>query len=118
MIYKMAEQNEKSKKSIAAGWRKAMQGQWMVQHVPFLLFLAFLAVLYIGNGHYADNTVRATAEANRQLKQLQYQYKTLKAEVMYRSKESELAKAVEPLGLQRNVMPPIRLDADSTATKN
>ena len=96
-------------------WRKALQGQWMVQYVPFLLFLAFLAVLYIGNGHFADNTIRNTADASRELRQLQYQYKTLKAEVMYRSKESELTKAVEPLGLQRNNTPPTLL-ADTTAS--
>jgi hypothetical protein len=111
----MKPKSEKEKKSIATAWRKAIQGQWMVQYVPFLLFLAFLAVLYIGNGHFADNTIRRTAEANRQLKQLQYEYKTLKAEVMYRSKESELTKAVEPLGLLKNTQPPIILKADEQA---
>jgi hypothetical protein len=41
------------------------------------------------------------------LKELQYEYKTLKSEVMFRSKQSELAKAVAPLGLKELVVPPI-----------
>ncbi len=102
----MSKENNKQAK---ASWRKWLQGQWIVQYVPFLLFLAVLAVLYIGNGHYADNTIRNTGKAERELKQLQYQYKTLQAELIFRSKESELARAVEPLGLTRSPEPPIQL---------
>jgi hypothetical protein len=41
---------------------------------------------------------------------MQYEYKTLKSEVMFRSKESELAKAVEPFGLRELEAPPIQLN--------
>lgn len=37
---------------------------------------------------------------------MQYEYKTLKSDVMLRSKQSELAKAVEPLGLKELTEPP------------
>lgn len=103
------EEIKERKISFKAIWRRWMQGQWLVRHVPFALFLSFLAVLYIANGHYTDNTVRNIAKAQQELKQLQYMYKTLKSEVMYRSKESELAKAVEPLGLKRLAEPPVNL---------
>lgn len=94
-----------------------MQGQWMVQYVPFILFLAVLAVVYIGNGHFADNAIRNTGKATRELKQLQYEYKTLQAEVIYRSKESELANAVAPLGLDRSMEPPIKIGEDTTTAR-
>jgi hypothetical protein len=77
--------------------------------VPFFLFLAVLAVIYIYNGHYADKTVRRMNTVNRELKELQYEYKTLKSEVMFRSKQSELAKAVEPFGLKELLAPPVVL---------
>jgi len=48
-----------------------------------------------------------------ELKELQYEYKTLKSEVMFRSKESELAKAVAPFGLEELTRPPFVL-IDST----
>lgn len=90
-------------------WRKLLQGKWLIRHVPFLIFLAVLAVVYIGNGHYADNTVRKTEKAERELRQLQYQYKAVQAEVVYRSRHAELARSVQPMGLMPSVEPPFKL---------
>ena len=90
--------------------RRSLFGyRWIVINIPFFLFLAVLAIVYIYNGHYADNTVRSINKVNRELKELQYEYKTLKSEVMFRSKPSELVKAVEPLGLKELAAPPVVL---------
>ncbi|OQP47769.1 hypothetical protein A4H97_30870 [Niastella yeongjuensis] len=95
--------------------RKRLFGyRWIVKNLPYFLFLAVLAIVYIANGHYADNTVRNINKVNRDLKELQYEYKFLKSEVMFRSKQSEMAKAVEPLGLKELRVPPAVL-VDSTA---
>jgi hypothetical protein len=80
--------------------------RWIMKNVPFFLFLAALAVIYIYNGHYADKISRDINRTNRELKELQYEYKTLKSEVMFRSKQSELARAVNPLGLRELIQPP------------
>lgn len=91
-----------------------------MKNLPFFLFLAALAIVYIANGHYADNTVRNINKVNRDLKELQFEYKTLKSEVMFRSKQSELAKAVEPLGLKELTVPPAVLvdSPDNEKEKN
>lgn len=86
-----------------------LQAKWLVRYVPFALFLGLLGLVYIANGHYADTTVRQISEAGRQMKQLQYEYKTLQAEWMYRSKESELAKVVETIGLKKTKEPPVKI---------
>jgi hypothetical protein len=83
--------------------------QWILRNVPFFLFLAFLAVIYIYNGHYADRVVRDIGKTGRELQELQYEFKSLKSEVMFRSKQSELAKAVEPFGLKPLSSPPLIL---------
>ena len=91
-------------------WQPSQMGyRWVVRNVSFLLFLAALAVIYIYNGHYADKISRDLNRTNKELKELQYEYKTLKSEVMFRSKESELAKAVEPFGLKELTSPPFVL---------
>ena len=90
-------------------WKRLLNHQWIVKNIPFFLFLAVLAVLYIYNGHYADKTVRNINKVSKELKELQYEYKTLKSEVMFRSKQSELAKAVAPLGLTELILPPVVL---------
>jgi hypothetical protein len=94
-------------------WKMAFRYQWLVHNIPYFLFLAALAVLYIYNGHYSDNTIKDIDKTSKQVKELQYEYKTIKSEVMLRSKQSELAKAVEPLGLKELTEPPFVLK-DST----
>jgi len=89
--------------------KRLLRYQWIVKNIPFFLFLGLLAVIYIYNGHYADKVVRDISRTNKEVKELQYEYKTLKSEVMFRSKQSELAKAVEPLGLKEMVKPPVVL---------
>lgn len=77
--------------------------------MPFFLFLSLLAVGYIYNGHYADKLNRDIAKTSKQLQELQYEYKTVKGEVLFRSKQSELMKAVEPLGLKELIASPVVL---------
>lgn len=82
------------------GWKRWLNYQSIVKQIPFFFFLAFLAVIYIYNGHLADKTIRNINRTAREVKELQYEYKAAKSEVMFHSKQSELAKAVEPLGLK------------------
>lgn len=92
-----------------AGWKSWFKLQWIVQNVPYFLFLAALAIMYIYNGHYSDNTIKDINKISRDIKELQFEYKTLKSEVMLQSKQSELVKAVEPLGLKTLTEPPYNL---------
>ena len=90
-------------------FKKWVGYEWIVKNLVFFLFLSLLAVIYIANGHMADNTIRDINSTAKEVKELQYEYKTLKSEVMFRSKQSELAKAVAPLGLKEIVVPPVVL---------
>ena len=90
-------------------WLKIFSYRWITRNIPFFLFLAALAVVYIYNGHYADKTIRSINKVSKELKELHHEYKTLKSEVMFRSKQSELAKAVDTIGLKELTVPPIVL---------
>ncbi len=98
-----------SEQQTKINWKRWLNYQSIVKQVPFFLFLALLAVVYIYNGHYADKTVRNINRTAKEVKELQYEYKAIKAEVMFRSKPSEVAKAVEPLGLKEPAEAPIVL---------
>src|SRR6187551_2027693 len=86
-----------------------MYNRWIVKNIPFYFFIAALAIIYIANGHYADKTMRNINNTEKDLKEMEYEFKTVKQEVIFRSKESELAKAVEPLGLKPLTVPPLRI---------
>lgn len=109
------QQLQQEKSQVQAGWKRWLNYQSIVKQVPFFLFLAMLAVVYIFNGHYADKTIREINRTTKEVKELKYEYITVKSEVMFRSKPSELVKAVEPLGLKELAAPPVVLQ-DSTAT--
>jgi hypothetical protein len=93
-------------------WKSFISYKWVVRNIPFFLFLAALAVLYIYNGHYADKLTRKIGVTEKHIKELEYQYKTVKSEVIFRSKASELVKAVEPMGLKELTEAPVLLNAD------
>jgi hypothetical protein len=93
-------------------WRGLLSYKWVVKNIPFFLFLSALAVLYIYNGHYADKLTRKINVTEKHIKELEYEYKTIKSEVIFRSKASELVKAVEPMGLKELTEPPIVLNAE------
>jgi hypothetical protein len=112
----MQEQNQireqKLKNGIRNSWKQWLNYQSIVKQVPFFLFLALLAIIYIYNGHLADKTIRNIGKTAKEVKELQYEYKTVKSEVMFLSKQSELVKAVEPLGLKELMEAPVVLRSE------
>jgi len=103
----------KQQKEKKPGLKRLLRYNWIVKNIPYFLFLSVLAVIYIYNGHYSDKTIKDINKTGKELKELQYEYKSLRSEVMFRSKQSELAHAVEPLGLKELTQPPMVLK-DST----
>ena len=116
----MSAENRKETQAtnIKADWKKFFNYRSIVSNIPFFLFLSALAVLYIYNGHHADKLVRKIADSERNIKELEYEYKSTKSEVIFRSKASELAKAVEPLGLKELKGPPVLLKDSVQAQPN
>ena len=106
------ENKEEDKKSNVSSKKKHWQwmyNRWIVKNIPFYFFISAIAIVYIANGHYADKTMRKINETEKNLKEMEYEFKTIKQEVIFRSKESELAKAVAPLGLKPLMAPPFRI---------
>lgn len=91
-------------------WKKYFNYRNIVENVGFILFLSTLAIAYIYNGHYADKLSRKISKTEHNVKELEYEYKTIKSEVIYRSKATEMIKSVEPLGLKELKQPPILLN--------
>ena len=104
----MNEQQEQ--KESRREWKKLfLNYHWIVKNTSFFLFLSLLAVLYIYNGHLAEKRIKNINRSARELKELQYEFKTIKSELMFETKQSEVVKAVEPLGLKELMVPPFKL---------
>lgn len=95
-------------------WKRWLNYQSIVKQVPFLFFLALLAVLYIYNGHYADKTIREINRTAKEVKELRYEYIAVKSKVLFQGKQSELVKsdAIKQLELKELETSPVVLKDD------
>lgn len=96
-------------KSVLSEFRKLFKYNWIVENIGFFLFLGLLVIIYIANGHKADKNIRELSKLNKRQVELEYEYKTLKSELMYKTRESELIKAGEPLGLYISEKQPVHI---------
>ncbi|WP_154858809.1 FtsL-like putative cell division protein [Cyclobacterium xiamenense] len=80
-----------------------------VKLVPPFLYAAFLAMLYIWSNHQAENTIRKIERTQQEVEDLRADVTTLEAEYMFSSKQSEVAKKIQPLGLVEIEEPPQRI---------
>jgi len=62
--------------------------QVLVKNIPFFLYLACLAILYIYNGHRVEKTIKDISKTSKELKESQFEYKMLRSE--WHSISSEL----------------------------
>ncbi|MBL4754750.1 MAG: hypothetical protein JKY52_14295 [Flavobacteriales bacterium] len=106
--------NKKNKRSIARGFLGILNGDFLtrenaLQRLPYLFFLTFLVIGYIGNIHYAESTVREADVLMKELKELRSEYITTKFELMFKSRQSEVAKSVAHMGLKEPIIPPKKI---------
>jgi hypothetical protein len=79
------------------------------KNIPFLGYLTILAIVYISNTYYAEKTFRQIEKTKIELKELRFQYISSKSELMYYSKQTEIAKRVVPAGLKETKIPPFKI---------
>lgn len=82
-----------------------------IKQVPFLLFLTLVALLYIANGYFAERKIRQINKINNELKELRSEYITAKSKLMFVSKQSEVARMAETMGLtiKESTTPPNKI---------
>lgn len=80
-----------------------------VRYIPFVVFVGFLAIVYIANRHYAERTVREIDRLGREVKEMNWDYKSLSADLMKLTTQTEIAKRVDSLGLKERTEPPKKI---------
>ena len=80
-----------------------------VQYLPKILFVMMLGLLYISNTHHAEKTVRKIDQVQSEVEDLRADYTTLKSDLMFSSKQSEVARKVKAMGLKESQNPPTKV---------
>ncbi len=73
----------------------------VLKNLPFVMFLSFLTIIYIANAHYAEKQIRQIQTLQKQVKESKRQYNSLKSEIMFNSRLTEVGESVESLGLRK-----------------
>jgi hypothetical protein len=90
----------------------------VIRLLPFLLFLTLIAVIYISNIYYAEGTQRESDHIQTELKELRYEYITAKSGLMYKSKQSEVAKNLESTDIIESTTPPVKIIIENQEERN
>lgn len=85
----------------------------IMDFLPFVAFLSLLAILYISNTFYAEKTIRKINTLTNELKELKAESITARSDRMFKSKQSEVAKEADKIGLKESVEPPVKLIANN-----
>ena len=105
---------ENRKKTIG---RFNIRYDWIIKNIRLNFFIAILIVIYIYNGHNADNTIRQINKLNREIKILKNEFKITKAEVLFITEENQILNAVQKNGLIENNETPLILKINKDSLK-
>ena len=83
----------------------------VIQTLPYVFFLAFIAILYIANSYYAEKKIIEIDKIKKDLKELRSESITNKSKLMLCSRQSEVFKRIEPYGIKESVVPPHKIIA-------
>lgn len=77
--------------------------------IPFIFFITLVTLCYIANGYYAEEQIRKQNKLTNEIKELRSEYIISKSDLMFISKQSELARRILPLGIKESVEPPVKI---------
>lgn len=88
-----------------------------IKYVPFVLFLTALALVYIANAYYVERKVVKIQQLNKRVKDLHTNYVSVKADLMFSMKQTEIATKMQESGLKESVTPPNVIRVNEKETK-
>ena len=89
----------------------------LLKVMPYIFFLTLVALVYIANSYYAERTIRDIDKVTKELKTLRTEYISGKSDLMFVSKQSEVAKAVAWQGLKESVEAPKKIIVEPSKEK-
>lgn len=114
----MEQEGRKSGKSkILSSFRNILGGgiltdEKTTRNMPYLLFLAILAFLYIGNSYFAEKKTREIESKNKELRELRYNYVDTKSKLLQKSRASKVATSLAGKGLKQPTTPHKKIITD------
>ncbi len=109
--YKSQEKNSSSKRSLLHLLLSTdlLPTEKALAFLPYFLFLGLLGVFYISNRLNSEKNGRILYQLNKDIKEQKWDYMSTKAELMFQSKQSEIAAKALKYGIKEAVEPPKKI---------
>jgi len=114
---------QKKQNKVARAFASLFSGSFLAEEItikqlPFIFFLTFIALCYVANGFYAESNVRKISRVTNEIKELKSEFIITKSDLMFISKQSQVAKASEKMGIKEVVTPPKKIVDTSSVKEN
>jgi Bacteriodetes cell division protein (FtsL-like) len=80
------------------------------KNLHYVFFMFLLAMIYIANNHMAQKLVTDINHKAKELKELRWDYLTIKSDLMYQSKLTEVLPKANEIGLKELNEPPYKIN--------
>jgi hypothetical protein len=81
----------------------------LLKQVPFIIFITFLGIMYIANSYNAEKTIIEINKTKKQLEELRYEFITVKSNLVFQSKQSNVAYRLSNTQVKESTVPPIKI---------
>ncbi len=83
----------------------------VLKQLSYILFITFLALVYIANRYHAEKLVIESSKIKKELIELKYEAISIEADLMFKRNQTEVKKMVDEynLGLQELFEPPRKI---------
>ena len=112
-------QPPKPKKKSGGGniFQRILSGEFLVRdglvkHLSFVIFLVALFIANIALVYYFENTAREKVKLQNELNELRSQYNTTMSDLEKSKQQSNVAQAIEQMGLKELRTPPEVIDVE------
>jgi len=106
-------------RNMASSVRVVLDGTFLTwksftQWILFVVFLAFLGLVYIGNNHLAEKKIRETDRINIRIKELKFDHMYRKSQLTEVTRQSYIGEQLTSTGIKASIEPPNKIFLNST----
>jgi Bacteriodetes cell division protein (FtsL-like) len=89
---------------MARNWKQALNisgktTDLVFGNLRYIMFIGGLTLIYITNALHAEKKIHEMQRLEKDIKEVKYEYMSIKRDVLYRSMQSQMDGSVENLGL-------------------
>ena len=106
-------------RGMASSVRVVLDGSFLTwksftQWILFVVFLAFLGLVYIGNNHLAEKKIRETDRINIRIKELKFDHMYRKSQLTEVTRQSFIGEQLTETGIKASIDPPNKIFINAT----